>query len=268
MGAVSATADYDSLSEGELILRVLVIGGSGYLGTLVLPFLAQTHTLRVFDLQSPANTGLDYVHGSVCDPLALASAMPDMDAVIYMAMGSQPQRYDEASQMEAKITAFDVSVKGLYLALEAAHQAGIAHAVYTSSMSVYADNGVGRFGANEDTPPDAVRAYGLTKHLGEEVCRHACHVWGMSVNALRLFFPISEAKWQAEAAKGEPTPATTAQDTARAVLVALEYRAGYEAFTISGDYEQKLLSLAKAKRLLSWEPQARPSRAEGTTTSE
>ena len=239
-------------------MRVLVIGGSGYLGTLVLPFLAQRHDLRVFDLRPPIDPSLEYVHGSACDPVALAGAVLDMDAILYMAMGSHPHVGGGAGRIEARVTAFDVNVKGLHLALYAAHMAGIQHAVYTSSMSVYTGKGVGRVEADEDTPPDATDAYGFTKRLGEEVCRNACREWGMSVNALRLFQPVPEEKWLAEARRGEPTPWTTAGDTARALLAALEYRDGFQAFTISGDYGQKLMNLAKAKRLLDWEPLARP----------
>ena len=240
-------------------MRVLVIGGSGYLGTLVMPFLAQRHSLRVFDPRSPADPSLEYVQGSACDPVALAGAVIGMNSVLYMAMGSHPHVGGDGGRIEARVTALDVNVKGLHLALHAAHMAGIPHAVYTSSMSVYAGKGVGRERADEDTPPDATDVYGFTKRLGEEVCRNACREWGMTVNALRLFQPVSEEKWLAEARRGEPTPWTTAEDTARALLAALEYRAGFEAFTISGDYEQKLMSWAKAKRLLGWEPLGRPA---------
>ena len=265
-------------------MRVLVIGGSGYLGTLVVPFLAPRHDLRVFDLQPPENgeakSVLEYVQGSVCDPAALAGAVAGMDAVLYMAMGSAaPLGGDHWGRIESRVNAFDVNVKGLHLALHAAHLAGISQAVFTSSMSVYADNGVGhadngvghadngvgRTGRDEDTPlesedtpPDSDWIYGFTKRLGEEVCRNACRAWGMDVNALRLFLPVPEDKWLAEASQAAPTPWTTAEDTARAMLAALEYRDGFQAFTISGDYEQKLMSLAKAKRLLNWEPLARP----------
>ncbi len=241
-------------------MRVLVIGGSGYLGTLVLPFLAQHHSLRVFDPRPPVDPALEYVQGSVCDPAALSEAVMGMEAVLYMAMGSHPYLGGEEGRIEARVTAFDVNVKGLHLALHAAHNAGIQHVVYTSSMSVYAGKGIGRVGANEDTPPDATDTYGFTKRLGEEVCRNACREWGMSVNALRLFQPVPEEKWLAEARKGEPTPWTTAEDTAQALLAALEYRADFQAFAISGDHEQRLMSLAKAKRLLNWEPLARPLR--------
>jgi nucleoside-diphosphate-sugar epimerase len=240
-------------------MRVLVIGGSGYLGTLMTPFLARCYDLRVFDLHPPTVRDIEYVQGSVSDPEALASAVVGMEAVLYMAMGSHPHIGGDHAPIKARVSAFDVNVKGLHLALYAAASAGVGHAVYTSSMSVYSDKGVGRDGAVEGTPPDATDVYGFTKRLGEEVCRNACRAWGMSVNALRLYLPVPETRWMAEAGKGAPTPWTTAEDTARALLAALEYRGGFQAFTISGDYEQSLLCLTKAKRLLGWEPLARPS---------
>ena len=241
-------------------MRVLVIGGSGYLGTLVMPLLARHHNLRVFDPRPPADSALEYAQGSACDPIALANAILGMDAVLYMAMGSHVPLDGYAwGRVESHIDAFDVSVKGLYLALHAAHEAGVNRAVYTSSLSVYHENGAGRYLSDEDLPPDARDIYGFTKRLGEEVCRNACRAWGMSVNALRLYMPVPQGKWLAEANGGGPTPWTTAEDTARALLAALEYQAGFEAFTISGDYEGKLMNLAKAKRLLGWEPLARPA---------
>ena len=241
-------------------MRVLVVGGSGYVGTLVLPFLAAHHQLRVFDLRPPVDPAWEHVQGSVSDPAALAEAVCSMDAVLYMAMGSHVRlNGDDWGRAESHADAFDVSVKGVYLALHAAHQAGIWHAVYTSSLSVYHANGVGRYLSDEDLPPDSRHIYGFTKRLGEDVCRNACRAWGLSVNALRLYLPVPEDEWQAEAALGEPFPWTTAEDTARALQAALEYRAGFQAFSISGDYGETQMSLAKAQRLLGWEPLARPA---------
>jgi len=141
----------------------------------------------------------------------------------------------------------------------AGHNAGVTQAVYTSSMSVYARNAAGRYMSDEDLTPDATHVYGFTKRLGEEVCRNAVREWGMDVNALRLFLPVADEKWIAEVPEGNPKIWTTASDTARAILAALTYSAGFQAFTISGDYEQKYMSLAKAKRCLGWEPLARPA---------
>jgi nucleoside-diphosphate-sugar epimerase len=234
-------------------MKVLVIGGSGLVGGLVLPYLAQQHALRVFDLRPPADPSWDYLAGSVGDFDALARAAEGQEALLYMAMG------DKDYQTIASITTnFDVNVKGMYLALYAAHQAGITHAVYTSSMSVYGGDLMTRYFPDEEIAPDSSHLYGLTKRMGEEVCRNATRDWGMSANVLRLCFPTPDAEWRANTHSGVPTIATAAGDVARALLAALDYRAGFQAFMISGDYEQKLLNMSKAKRMLGWQPLARP----------
>ncbi|HET6384297.1 MAG TPA: NAD(P)-dependent oxidoreductase [Armatimonadota bacterium] len=243
-------------------MRLLVIGGSGYVGGLVLPILAQHHNIRVFDrrppapevIESSAKNPMEFEEGDVTDPEALSRAVQEMESMLYMAMGRVE---DHAFNAPA---AFDVNVKGLYLALHAAHHAGVTHAVYTSSMSVYEGDLTTRRFPDEDIPPDSRHIYGFTKRLGEEVCRNAARQWGMSVNALRLCLPTSEDRWLAKTRPGVPTIATTAGDVARALLAALEFRAGFQAFMISGDYEQKFMNLSKAKRLLGWAPLARPSR--------
>ncbi|MCS7061471.1 MAG: NAD(P)-dependent oxidoreductase [Anaerolineae bacterium] len=235
-------------------MKVLVIGGSGHVGSLTLPILKQHHTLRVFDLRPPADATLEYVAGDVTDYDALLKASQNMEALIYMAMGSLAW-----DTLMGITTAFDVNVKGVYLALKAAHAAGISHAVYTSTMSVYKDPlQPPYYYPDEDVPPDARHFYGLTKRFGEEICRVAARDYSMSVNALRLCYPQDEEKWLAETKAGVPTIATTGPDVARALLAALDFRCGFQAFMISGDYEHKIMNMQKAKCLLGWAPLARP----------
>ena len=37
------------------------------------------------------------------------------------------------------------------------------------------------------------------------------------------------------------------------------HQAGFQAFMISGDFEQKIMCMAKAERMMSWTPKARPA---------
>ncbi len=60
-------------------MRVLIIGASGHVGTLVTPFLKQQHTLRIYDVKPPADATLDYHPGDVTDFENLKSAMAGMD---------------------------------------------------------------------------------------------------------------------------------------------------------------------------------------------
>lgn len=238
-------------------MRVLVVGGSGHVGALALPEIARLHDVRVFDLRAPDVQGVEYVEGNVNDLAALVRAADGAEALLYMAMGAMEWRTHHGIE-----TAFDVNVKGVYHALYAAHEAGARHAVYTSSMSVY-ENLNARYFPDEEITPDARQLYGFSKRMGEEVCRNAAREWGMTVNALRLCLPRSDEQWLMEAVAGTPTIATTATDVARALLAALDYRGGgFQAFMISGDYEQRVMNMTKAKRLLGWEPLARPVRKE------
>ena len=241
-------------------LNLLVVGGSGYVASLVLPQLAARHNVRIFDLKPPvdAPAGTSFHHGSVCELDDLRAAAEGMDVLLYMAMG--PSDWRSPALLPGS---FDVNVKGVYLALSASHDAGITHAVYTSSMSVYDGDLHLRHFPDEEITPDSRHIYGFTKLLGEECCRVACREWGMSVNALRLCLPVSEERWLQETVLGTPTIMTTAEDVARALLGAIDYRGvGFEAFMISGDYEQGLMNMSRAQRALGWEPLARPTRSE------
>lgn len=234
-------------------MKLLVIGGSGHVGSLILPYLAEQYTLRVFDLKPPA-TG-EWVQGDVRSFEALKAAAEGCDKLLYMAMGSH-----DGTNATAQ---FDVNVTGLYLALRAAHAAGIPHAALTSSMSVYEQLGNRHFW-DEDAEPDAHHHYGLTKRLGEEVARAAWRQWGISVNALRLCLPVSAESWLALAADGRQDIHTEASDVARAILAALEHSfGGFQAFMISGDYTEKRMRHTKAKAMLGWESRMRPDSTKG-----
>jgi hypothetical protein len=55
-------------------MKVLIVGGSSNVGSLVLPMRAQRHSLCVFDLKLPLDPGWEYVRGDVRD-LASISAV-------------------------------------------------------------------------------------------------------------------------------------------------------------------------------------------------
>ncbi len=234
-------------------MNVLAIGGSGIVGTLVLPTIMTEHRVRVFDLAPSAHTDVEFVSGNVTDYDAVRAATRGMDAVLYMAMGSQKWREWSGSE-----SAFDVNVKGVHFALRAAAEAGIEHAVYCSTMSVFADL-KSRYFPDEDVVPDEPNIYGFTKWIGEEVCRNAYRRWGLNVNALRLCLPVSIETWIEKVHFGEPSFMTAADDVGRAMLAALRFEGGFQTFMISGDYEEKIMSLAKARKLLGWAPLARPA---------
>lgn len=241
-------------------MNLLVIGGAGYVASLILPILAQHHSLRIYDMRPPSNLpsdlAFDYVEGNVCDFDAVRGAAAGMDALIYMTMGRYlpiGQPYHE--NVDALTSSLDANVKGIYLSLYAAQSAGVQHAVYTSTMSVYDQtNLLDRYFHDEEIPPDARDVYGFTKSLGEQVCRNVWRDKGMSVNVLRLCYPMADEKWLEAYGDGSLTIQTSATDLAAALDAALGFRAGCQTFTICGDIYNKYMNITKARSLLGWEP--------------
>jgi nucleoside-diphosphate-sugar epimerase len=244
-------------------VRIVVIGGSGYVGSLVLPGLADAgHEVCVLDPAAPAGNA-EWVRGSATDPVALDAALDGATAVIHAAMG-QP-----APGGPDPVTSFNVLVTSAFTALAAAARAGLRRAVLISSISVFANEPVrlpDRM-LDETSAPDATDAYGLAKRLAEHVGQAAAQAHGMTVTALRIAWPTTELAWPAWAlpslpapavirrADGTPIPALAASDLTAAVLAALDRDSGgFEAVHILGDDDSgRCWSTAKARALLGWQ---------------
>jgi nucleoside-diphosphate-sugar epimerase len=249
------------------LMRILVVGGAGYVGSLILPGLADAgHEVRVLDIAAPRGD-VDWVQGSATEPAALDVAFGGIDAVIHAAMA--PHGPDGTAD---PVATFSVLVTSVFTALDAASRAGVTRAVLISSMSVFANRPVPLADRvlDETSPPDALDVYGLAKRLAEGLGQAAAQAHGMTVTALRIGWPTSEQAWPAWAlpafpqpavirrADGTPVPALAASDLTAAVLAALDRDGGFDVFHIlGGSGPGQCSSTAKAGALLDWQPRRR-----------
>jgi nucleoside-diphosphate-sugar epimerase len=236
-------------------MRVLLVGGSGYVGTMCMPHLKPQFDLRVLDLVPPNDPSVESVQGSVQDTDAVRRALEGMEAVVYMAMARFPDGKYDCRTIDAN---YDVHVKHLHRVLQCAAEAKIARTVYTSSMSVhgYPPNGIY---PSEDLPCNAPDVYGFTKWLGELVCEHFVRVRKMAIVSLRLNMPMPLEDWQKSCRPGRPATQTAAPDVASSIALGLTVPlTGFHTVFISGDHEGKLVNCSRAKQLLAWEPRERP----------
>ena len=67
-------------------MNVLLIGGSGHVGTMTLPYMKSHHNFRVLDRNPPKDDSVEYIQGSVTDPDIVQEALEGMDTFVYMVM--------------------------------------------------------------------------------------------------------------------------------------------------------------------------------------
>lgn len=148
-------------------MRVLVTGGTGYLGqAIVRALVARGHSPVVFSRQTSGGFSAlrdsekppDVVHGDVRDRDALVAAARGCDAMIHTAALVAVWR-PRAADFD------DVNVGGLRHALEAVRTHGLQRMVYTSSFLALPP-------AGHATPP-AGNDYQRTKVLADAVAREA-----------------------------------------------------------------------------------------------
>jgi len=141
-------------------MRVLVIGGSGFIGTrLIGVLLERGHDVvnldRAASTEYPALTTL----GDVCALSDVSAASAGVDAIVNLAA----EHRDDVQPL-SRYTA--VNVEGAQTVITSAEINGVGRIVFTSSVAVY---GLDKVNPEESWEPEPFNEYGRTKLAAERV---------------------------------------------------------------------------------------------------
>ncbi len=169
------------------MVRVLVTGGSGFIGSHVVDKLrARGYVPVIYDLRpSPWHDPgtVDTVLGSITDREALERALHSCDAVAHLAAVADVNDV-HASPEDAE----RVNARGTVAVLEAARRAGVKRIVYASTIWVYSD--CQDEAVDEDTLlPAPSHLYTSTKLAGELYCKAYQELYGIDYTILRFGIP-------------------------------------------------------------------------------
>ncbi len=234
-------------------MKVLITGAAGEIGRRLTKALETTHDLRLADIRPIAGDSR-YVAVDVTRPDEVRRAMDGIEAVVHLAIASGHEgEYDDPEFNQLR---FDVNVRGTWNVLEAARVAGVRRFVHTSSLMVVwgYEPPVQVAG---DAPARRVGAYAVTKHLGEILCEHIARTHDLSVVCLRIAKPIdlADPTWKGQRIR----PQWIAfPDLVRAYELALAAPAvRFEVVTIVGESSRRRWDLARAERVLGYQPSIR-----------
>jgi dihydroflavonol-4-reductase len=112
-------------------MQTLVTGGSGFIGQHLVALLAQDRRVRVLDLRPPACApkGVQYVKGSVLDPVAVREALDDVDEVFHLA--ALPGMW-----IPRKGDFHAVNFRGTEVVIDAARKRGVSRFLHCSTESI------------------------------------------------------------------------------------------------------------------------------------
>ncbi len=166
---------------GPAGLRVLVTGGSGFIGRHVIAQLRSAgHRVSVADLNAFPEATVDTIVGDLCEHRVRERAVtPGLDAVVHLAAATSVlgsiERPAHVHQTNVEMTA------GL---LELARQCGVGTFVLASTNAVVGN--VGTRTITEDLPLAPLTPYGGTKAAAEMLMSGYAGAYGMRTPALRL----------------------------------------------------------------------------------
>jgi UDP-glucose 4-epimerase len=168
------------------VMRVLITGGSGFIGSHLAESFQGEAEVRVLDDLATGHAGnlsgleVDFRRGSILDGVALEGAMVGVDYVFHLAaMVSVPVSVHEPVGCE------ELNGMGVVQVLEAAARAGVKKVFFASSAAVYGDNPV--VPKLESMLPEPKSPYAITKLQGEFWCRFFHDEGKVETAALRFF---------------------------------------------------------------------------------
>lgn len=169
-------------------MRILVTGGTGYVGSVSVELLVEAgHEVVVLDNGATENPsaallGAPLVRGSYGDRSFVANVLAGerIDAVLHCAARSLV-----GESMHDPALYYHENVVGGIALLDAMREAGVARLVISSTASVYGEPSSSPIG--EDAPLRPINVYGETKRTLEAAAGWYARAYGLRVAALRYF---------------------------------------------------------------------------------
>jgi UDP-glucose 4-epimerase len=242
-------------------MRVLVTGGSGFIGSHVVDKLRlRGYEPVIYDLRpSPWHEpgSVETVLGSITDREALERALHSCDAVAHLAAVADVN--DVHAEPE---DAERVNARGTVAVLEACRRAGVKRIVYASTIWVYSD--CAEEEVDEDTllPPPS-HLYTSTKLAGELYCKAYQELYGIDYTILRFGIPYGPRAREAavipafvgKAMRGEPLTLAGdggqsrrfvyVEDLAEGVVVGLSTVATNRVYNLASDENVTIKQIAE-----------------------
>ena len=168
--------------------KILVMGGSGYIGSNVASFLmGKGEYVGIYDLVE-GNVGCVFHQGDILHDAHLAEVLSQYDIIIYLICTVNPKK-----SMDHPNQYYDLDVPMLLKVLDACRETGCKRVIFSSSGGTVYGEGLNRE-LREDADCYPVNHYAIGKLLSEKILLMYNDLYGMENVILRISNPYGKGQ--------------------------------------------------------------------------
>ncbi len=239
-------------------MKILITSAASQLAQRLAAALSEHHQLRLTDLV-PVETDFDFVRCKLGHEEETDTLVAGMDAVIHVA---EPPSSVLAESLQPESRMIDFQTRCTYNLFNAASDAGIGHAIYTSTLRLFEGHDEDWTVTESWRPAPTTDADVLARHLGEFTVREFARERRINVTLLRLGTLVTAAE-----AAGQPldTSWLEIEDAVQAFVGSLESPADtWAIYHIQSEFARSRFLIGRARSNLSYEPVFQPATGGGS----
>jgi nucleoside-diphosphate-sugar epimerase len=221
-------------------MSILITGGDSRLGRALADRLAAAHSIRLFDEKFTAPPAVASISGDLRDPAVVFPALQGVETIIHLTPLTVPH------QCPDETTALDLAMRGSYVLVNAAREAGVGKIILASTLALF-DRWPAHYAVDEQwRPRPAPTVEQLCAWLAECSVRENIRFGELQVVCLRFGQIVDER----EAASGPYDPRWLHLDDAihgveRALAYAATQRPDWAIFHLTAPGPQAKIRLAR-----------------------
>jgi UDP-glucose 4-epimerase len=161
-------------------MKIVVTGGSGFIGTNLIKSIKNKHEITVLDINPPKLENISFVEGNITDQKFVEESIKDFDIVIHLAAAVGVSYTDNEP-----VKTLDFNIQGTKNVLRACEKNNIKKLIFSSSSEIYGEPL--HLPISEDDPAIPITTYGLSKLVAEEYIKSYSKKIDLKYTILRFF---------------------------------------------------------------------------------
>jgi len=161
-------------------LKILITGGTGFIGSHLTQFLKKDNDITIYDVKKPIEKDVKFILGDILDEQKILQSFQDFDAIIHLA-ATVGVKNTETNP----VLTLNTNILGTKNILEACKKHNIKKVILASSSEIYGEPR--KVPIDETQTPIPITTYGISKLASEEYLKSYAKTYGFNYSILRFF---------------------------------------------------------------------------------